>query len=171
MDSITLELSLQHDPKSREVSGGVHACDKLPKRRPRNQRLFIANTDDHTKPGTHWVAFYFTPGGRGIYYDSYGLPPFNGDLLRFVDKNASAWTYNKKKLQDDNSKSCGHHCIFFAYHMVRGWSLAKFQSLFHSNNKINDAMVVDFVKRHYKLRDLKTLRSVQRCRFQRDNIK
>ena len=36
---------------------GVYPADKIPKFWGKTAAL-IVNTDDHTKPGTHWVALY-----------------------------------------------------------------------------------------------------------------
>ena len=36
---------------------------------------FIANTDPHNRPGSHWLAFYYRARFRTLeYFDSYGFP-------------------------------------------------------------------------------------------------
>ena len=75
MNTAQVEALLREDPATRNLLGGVYPCDKLPRRRRPSERLFVANTDPHTKPGTHWVAFYFGPGGRCLYFDSYDCHP------------------------------------------------------------------------------------------------
>lgn len=167
MNTRDLEKLLLEDAATRRIAGGVFACDKLPRRRRPHHRLFIANTDIHTQPGTHWVAFYFTPRGKCVYFDSYGLPPSNKHLLGFVERNATEWVYNSKKLQGFNSKVCGHYCIFFAHHMARGLSPPRLLRLFQCNSNINDCMVTRFVQRNYpRVKLSKALRAenCQTCR-------
>ena len=46
----------------------------------------VANTDPSSKPGTHWVAFYFPSKGKGEFFDSYGHPPiyYNNSFKNFL---------------------------------------------------------------------------------------
>ena len=61
----------------RGVFQGVYPSDKLPTGFSSFPALFIANVDTSEKPGSHWVAFYFTKDQKGKFFDSYGLPPSN----------------------------------------------------------------------------------------------
>src|SRR5882757_2759354 len=78
---------------------------------------FVVNTDPSTKPGAHWVAYYFDKKGGVDYFDSYGLPPTTPDLLTFFSSHNSggAWRrfYNGVKLQGNTSKACGFYCVYF----------------------------------------------------------
>jgi hypothetical protein len=53
---------------------GVYASDEIPDF-PRNGNAYcIVNVDDHTKPGSHWLAV--AKQGRCVYlYDSFGRAP------------------------------------------------------------------------------------------------
>lgn len=166
-----LENILQEDPVVKKVFGGVHPCNKLPRRRKQHQRLFVANTDPHTRPGSHWVAFYFTPRGRCIYFDSYGMPPVNRQLLNFAKRHDQHWAYNSKKLQDTNSKVCGQYCLMFAYYMTRGKSLQQFVDLFGANSRINDCAVLNFVQRHYRFQAVTSPKRQQHSRKQLLNLR
>ena len=168
MNTTHLEELLREDRRTRGLLGGVYPCDLLPRRRRPSQRLFVANTDPHHLPGTHWVAIYFTPEGHCIYFNSYGLPPFNHHLLRFVQRSGPGWTYNTRNLQDMSSNVCGHYCVAFAHHMARGKTLLQFLRLFHNNTRVNDCNILNFVKRHYRSRAAKILQQKhqQKCRRQ-----
>lgn len=153
MDTRELENLLLQDYKTRRLFGGVYPCDKLPRRRSKHERIFIANTDRHTEPGTHWVAFYFDNAGRCTYFDSYGLPPFNKYLLKFAKDQSLRWHYSEKKLQDVGSSVCGHYCVFFAHQMARGQSLFRFQQIFGADSRINDCVAIEFIKRQYNMKN------------------
>ena len=75
MDTVQLTLILRKDRYTRGVFQGVYPSDKLPTSVLSYQALFIANVDTSDKPGSHWIAFYFTEEKEGEFFDSYGLPP------------------------------------------------------------------------------------------------
>ena len=77
MDTVKLTLVLRKDRYTRGVFQGVYPSDKLPTNVSSYPALFIANVDTSDKPGTHWVAFYFTKEREGEFFDCYGLPPSN----------------------------------------------------------------------------------------------
>ena len=77
MDTIQLTLVLRKDKFTRGVFQGVYSSDKLPTSVSHYPALFISNVDTGDKPGSHWVAFYFTKEQEGEFFDSYGAPPAN----------------------------------------------------------------------------------------------
>jgi hypothetical protein len=50
---------------------GVFASDEIPKFPTRGNGYCIVNVDDHTKPGSHWLAVA-KHGGCVYFYDSFG---------------------------------------------------------------------------------------------------
>ncbi|OXU30014.1 hypothetical protein TSAR_009481 [Trichomalopsis sarcophagae] len=70
--------------------------------------IIIANTDDHTKKGTHWIAINIDSNGYGTYFDSYGLPPMSQHHLKRLKRNCKRYQWNKKKLQRFDSQSLTH---------------------------------------------------------------
>ena len=145
MNTAELEETLWQDPKVRSMLGGVFPCDRLPNKILSSKRIFIANTHPASRKGEHWVAFYFPPQGKCIYFDSFGLPPIIPSFVDFMEKNAKNWTYNSKRLQDFNSNVCGHYCLLFAYYMARRKPLHQMLKLFDKRTHINDKKVVDFL--------------------------
>ena len=150
MDTTELEMCLYQDPKVKRILGGVFPSDRLPQD-IKDKKVFIANTDPAEEKGEHWVAFYFTPQGTCIYFDSYGLPPLVPSFIKFMERNALKWIFNSRKLQHQNSSVCGHYCLFFIFHMVRKVSLIKMLKLFDRRAHVNDRMVKYFVNKHYTL--------------------
>ena len=114
---------------------GVYPVDQLPKRKLCGG--YVINTDNHDEPGEHWVAVFVTKR-RTDYFDSYGFPPTDERILKFIGSRAY---YNRKTLQSPITRVCGHYCVYFIKHRAKGWSAEKIIESFPSNS---DA----FVKRH-----------------------
>lgn len=104
----------------------------------------IVNTDNHDKPGLHWVAVYLNNYGEAIYFDSYGVPPLVNSHHQRIRKNAKKYSWNTKRLQSFNSTVCGQYCVMFLYYMSHGYSLENFCNLFSDNYKYNDNLARKF---------------------------
>jgi hypothetical protein len=158
-----LDAILRSDPIIRPQFGGVFASDTLPKKVQEGKRLFIANTDPAHKPGTHWIAFYFSPSGVCNYFDSYGREPLLKTFISFMQHNADSWIYNSTPLQHPGSVVCGQYCVMFGHCMSRGSSMSKFASLFDYNKRFNDQMVLNYVQHHFPPHYGKTSEHSQGC--------
>ncbi len=55
--------------------------------------------------------------------------------------------YSNKQVQDFTSDTCGQHCVFFLYHMSKGYTYENIVKRYYDDLIKNDAMVVRFVKR------------------------
>ena len=115
MDTIQLTIILRKDRYTCGVFQGVYPSDKLPTSVLSFLALFIAIVDTSDKPGTHWVAFYFTKEREGEFFDSYGLPRSNytGRFSLFLKNNSISWKFKFKTLQSIDSKVCEHYCLYF----------------------------------------------------------
>ena len=77
--------------------------------------------DRETPPGeqTHWVCLYMDGQGECDYFDSYGIPPIQKDILQFLDcarEGAGCVHANQTELQDiwdQDSRTCGFHCVYY----------------------------------------------------------
>lgn len=116
MDTIQLTLILRKDKYTRGVFQGVYPSNRLPTSVSFYPALFIANVDTSERPGSHWVAFYFTKDREGEFFDSYGLPPsrYTGTFTQFLNNNSNDWAFNSMTLESTNSKVCGHCCLYYA---------------------------------------------------------
>ena len=114
MDTIQLTLILRKDKYTRGVFQEAHPSDKLPSSVSSYPALFIANVDTSDKPGSHWIALYFTKDYKGEFFDSYGLPPSNYSrtFTSFLDNNSKSCIFNTVTLQSVNSKVCDHYCLY-----------------------------------------------------------
>lgn len=111
---------------------------------------FVFNTDDSTKPGSHWVAMYVSRGGLGTYFDSYGLEPCIPNHIRLLRKNCRRFSWNTIQLQSNTSKVCGQYCLMFLSFMSKGKTLKQFLNKFSKNLEKNDKIVKKFVEKFYK---------------------
>ena len=141
MNSLELLRVLKGDNMTRRDVVGVFPADRLP---PVNKypSTFIVNRDDSEKPGTHWLAMYFTRDGRAEFFDSYGLSPetYGEQFYAFLRKKSSQFTRNTVRLQSATTTVCGHHCllIFYLLHRCRGISMEAIVSVFTDDYLVND---------------------------------
>ena len=146
MNTTELKSCLQQHDFVNKVSLGVFAADKLPDI-TLLPAAFIANTDDSTKGGQHWTAFYVTKEGKLEYFDSYGFKPFEKLHCKYIKKNFNnRYIYNKNRLQGPMSTTCGQYALAFIFHRCFGISLKDFGGLFDKNEQHqNDHLVKEVV--------------------------
>lgn len=137
--------SLASDSRTRHIFGGIFPRDKLPKRRniTRRPRLYVVNTDVSTGRGEHWVCIYLHPTGIAEYFDSYGFPPREREIVSFLRRNSLRYVYNNYVLQGALSQNCGYYCIHYAKRKARGQSMRLILSKFRPNRPhFNDRLVM-----------------------------
>lgn len=119
---------------------GVFASNQLPEvfSLP---AVFIINLSPSTQPGTHWVAMRIDSLGVAYYFDSFGIPPQNKNILRFLRMHAKKTTYNKRQLQHLSSIKCGRFACVFAVAALRKHDLNLVFDRFSNNLRINDIVV------------------------------
>lgn len=89
MNSAEIDYALRHDQCTQESFAGVFPSDVL-KTVVKHRTLptcYVVNTDPASKPGEHWVAFYFPAclTDKVEYFDSFGQPP-KPAFLQFAKK-------------------------------------------------------------------------------------
>ena len=148
MNTLQIKRALERNRFTKKNFCGVFAADMLPKSVDAFPCGFIANTDPSTKPGTHWVAFYFPSGEKGEFFDSYGYPPEHyGESFKLY--NIETW--NNRKIQNSWSEVCGQYCIFYLYQKSRGYSMSEIVNMFTNNTDLNDCNVACYVKKHFNV--------------------
>ena len=87
---------------------GVFSSDTIPKLK-KNESC-IANLDDSTQPGSHWVAFYCNEHSRCYFYDSFGrsVKSFKNLQKRNKIVRESKDYDSEQKIEESN---CGQRCI------------------------------------------------------------
>ena len=105
----------------------------------------MANFDDSTKPGTHWVALFARNPVHVFYFDSLGLgEDCVEDIKNYIQKNFMASTQQHTRLQRSGTTVCGHFALFFIYCMIRGLSFLQIESLL-ALKRYPEKYVRDFV--------------------------
>lgn len=74
----------------------------------------VVNFDEHSKPGTHWVAIYAPGKSHAMYFDSYGGKEVP-NIAKYLEENFLFLTRLNRQLQSFGSSVCGHYAIFFIY--------------------------------------------------------
>ena len=123
----------------------VLARDQLPHHIDRTRTaVFIINTDASTNSGLHWVGLYYNGVGTFFYFDAFGLPILNSDIMTFVQTNSDRpLIYNTRHVQDCLSIACGLYAIYFMLIMCRGGTLRRVLQPFDSSHRqfVNDKIV------------------------------
>lgn len=124
---------------------GVFPRDRLPSIHS-YPSCYVANTDDSSKPGTHWVAFYFENIYNKEFFDSYGFTP---SVYGF---NISANIRNPIQLQSLTSTVCGQYCIFYLIQRSSGFPMYNLITCFSRTNPIwNDHHVARYAKKYFSV--------------------
>lgn len=160
MDNKILYTILNNDPNVKNLNFlGVFPINLVPIAAIRSQPCcLIVNTKPHTHQGEHWVAVVKTDDRNGLYFDSYGNPPFNLEEIGLVLDSCVEWTFNKIRLQSTYSAVCGQYCVFFLTHLAKGYSLKHITYLLNEGDSCsNDAFVFNYIKELYPYDELKDL--------------
>lgn len=150
---------------------GVYPADQIPRIWARPAAL-VFNTDDHNKPGTHWVAIYVNKEGRGLYFDSYGYPPIIKKHAECIRRNCTFFEWNTFRLQNEASYVCGHYCIMFLHFMSSGLGSDVFINLFTTDLYANDRIVEKYYKSYVNknVSNATLIKHIQYCSKQEKNI-
>lgn len=138
MNTIQVLEKVMNDNILKQNFIGVFPVDMLPKIYNVPCSL-IVNLDPRRLPGSHWVALYFMKNNKCEYFDSYGRLP-DSLILKYISQNANSYTYNNKCVQDFDTISCGHMCLYYLVWRCRGIS---FKDIV--NSMLNDDFIAGFI--------------------------
>lgn len=131
---------------------GVYPIDRVPTGKLDFPSCAIVNTKPHTDKGEHWVCFVKTINKTGIYFDSYGYPPYNLPEIGDALEDCTEWTFNDVALQTPFSTVCGEYCIFVISHIAKGYTMEHIIHILNDNGDTysNDALVFNYIKHKYQ---------------------
>ena len=138
----TLQINnyLKHNPEFI----GCYPSDLIPKNKSRPCSIII-NTDNSKSSGEHWVALYLTHESV-FYFDSFGLPILEMDLINYLKPYYDYVIYSKKCIQDITSTACGIYTIAFVENVKNRTTFIKFLNRFNSDKlKSNDEIVFKYL--------------------------
>lgn len=147
MDTYTLEKILsivaqKYRKNHREnIKIGVFSCDQLKNLRKNDKRAvaLIVNTDSSENAGIHWQAIWIPPQElkeerKCYFFDSYGRPPMNDEIRKFITNNTDITIWYNQQLQGFDSICCGEWCCVFLSCVSDGCSTERFCRQFSSSN-------------------------------------
>ena len=109
---------------------GCFAMDELPHFPWRLPASLIVNTDISTGTGVHWIALVME-GNECFYFDSFGLPILEENLIDYLDPHYNVVTYSDVCVQHIDSNKCGEFCILFIKFVNSKSTYEKFLSQFN----------------------------------------
>lgn len=160
MDSKLIYRILTNDKRVKELNFlGVYPLDLIPINALNHPCCLVVNTKPSNHPGEHWVCIVKTEENKGIYFDSFGYPPYNLPEIGTVLDSCVEWSFNDTRLQSTFSTVCGQYCIFFLTHFAKGLCMEHIIHLINDSGDThaNDALIFNYIKRRYPLRELEAL--------------
>ena len=91
---------------------GVYAKDEINNIPTEFPAAYVVNSDPRCLPGSHWLAIYNNSHGITTYFDVFGIPPQEQEILDFLNR-CGAWRYSNKLYSSISDNSCGHYCMSF----------------------------------------------------------
>lgn len=142
MNTQQINFAVEKIPLLKKKFQGVWPIDKIPQN-PKTG-YYIINLDPSHKKGSHWVSVKITSRGKNIFFDSYGFPPQKGEIKSFVGKK---YEFNRKRLQNIFSTTCGQWCLFFIYFAHKKFTLKEmFKHFSHKHLYANDFFVNETIR-------------------------
>ena len=112
---------------------GCYPFDALPKFPEKFPMKIIVNTGSISTKGEHWVALLLDTK-TCFYFDSFGLPIINIEILKYLAKKYKTVTYSNKCIQYFSSDLCGKYCIAFFQNVKNRKSYDNFMNKFDDIN-------------------------------------
>lgn len=151
MTTTQIDRILSQNKTTRPLYRGVFPYDLLPRfilTHSQKPALIVVNHGSSQTSGTHWTLLYFPKSLLlpAYYFDSLGNSSPIWDLDNFILRNSqvTGYTFNRTKLQDDQSSSCGHFVIVAAWLLARGVPSNRVHDYFTSPH--NDCFLRKMIK-------------------------
>ena len=143
-----LEYIISCDDAMSRMVLGVYAANSLPTSNFSKRVGLIANTDEATSPGKHWVSLFIPAKGLPEFFDPLAYKPthIHSYFEDFLVNRGPAYKYNTQKVQSDSSSNCGLFCIYFLYMRSRNIPFQDILRSFSPNLDENDSKAIDLIK-------------------------
>lgn len=130
---------------------GTFPCDIQPDVEGLKSFSLVFNESKHDDEGSHFVCVYSTED-KIYYFDSMGLSLENDYIKMFVFSCGRPVVLSDVQIQSFNSNMCGFFCICFLLYMSLGMNFKNFFKCFSSDLKLNDIIVIDFIKKMIEIK-------------------
>lgn len=144
-----LEHIIAHDDVMSKVVLGVYAADMLPISNSVKNVGLIANIDESSSPGQHWIVLFIPHRGMPEFFDPLGYKPsfYLPHFENFLVNRGPRYKYNTQKIQSDDSSNCGLFCIYFLYLRSRDVTFQNILNTFSIHNNENDNKIITFLRK------------------------
>jgi len=121
---------------------------------PNGSYSIVMNTDNHTKPGTHWVALHVQPKTL-IFWDTFSRKPdnltFPPDFRKTIRRlgRKRKLISNSKLIQALDSNTCGFHCCYLLDQLALNKSIKDILKVYGTNLTKNDQFAVRYFKKNF----------------------
>jgi hypothetical protein len=150
MDSTVIHDILTKDPHTRKIFKGFSTPDVPIPKLVKTPAIFILNTDKSDGPGIHWCVAFFKNKNLCEFFDPLGKNPVAYGFDKPIHARCKNITFNEYPVQHVTAATCGHHCIFFAFHRARKLNPRQIMRKFSTTDLVrNDHMVFNFVARNF----------------------
>lgn len=114
---------------------------------------YIFNLSKMNEKGSHLVAIQINSKDKKVtYFDSFGFPCTNKDILSFIFSVNNKYEYNSNQIQSFDSNYCGMYCLAFVMYHDSNKKFINFLKMFNSDNLFkNDNIVVNYIKHNTKI--------------------
>ena len=134
------------------VFKGVYAIDQIAGLKPSAPAAYVINTKPITSFGEHWLAVYVTSNRKAVYFNSFGRPPRHSQIVSFLKKHSTKWTFSRKIIQNPFTVTCGEHCIVFLSRFHRFKQIRLAVKPYGPNLIKNDLWALKFVTKTYRVK-------------------
>ncbi len=157
MNSLEIESLLKLNRWNRFKFLGCFASDDLPIVNNDIPCCFIANVDQSSEKGSHWVSFVIPKVGYLEYFCPLGISFYHWPLFVNYIRNIMCFDtilMNKRRIQSSGSNLCGIFCIEYLIKRDKGNSFALIINSYSISNYLcNDLQALNFIndfKRKHK---------------------
>lgn len=125
-----------------KIYGGCFARDEIPA--PTHRPIcYVVNLDKSSEGGSHWVSLFLDTNAGGEYYDPFGGPPEEKEIIDYINKHLpGGCRYNSSPRQSYDSEVCGQHAIAFVRMKALGRSICEIEIILSKTNaRLADELV------------------------------
>jgi hypothetical protein len=148
MNGHQLFTFLTMDPCTGPLLKGMAMSDSSSLKNIHHPRaMYVLNTDVEKGKGEHWCMLYFEDE-LCEFFDPFGMPTsaYQFENLLKLRTGIKKVIHNHMCVQNIQSKACGAHCLFYAFHRSRGVPLTRILAMYDKFDMTrNDEMVENFV--------------------------
>ena len=117
------------------------------------QFALIVNNQPSSEPGMHWLAIFKQHRSKEIeFFDSCAMPLdfYDKTFSTFLNSKASIVRLNSIRIQPIRSKTCGHFCLYYLLHRIKGCSFEQLIQAFDEFDlERNDSIVREYVNDNF----------------------